>query len=72
MNGDVSRNPPIGRGIMQALDTPADIHRQFQYSLSDLESMGNAAGILHEEAHHGAVHQFRPKRKVNNNNNKGE
>lgn len=33
LNGDVSHNPPIVSAIMQALDTPTYIHRQFQYSL---------------------------------------
>ncbi|GMN62145.1 hypothetical protein TIFTF001_031224 [Ficus carica] len=32
LNGDVPRNPHIGRVIKQALDTPTLIHWQFQYS----------------------------------------
>lgn len=60
LNGDVSRNPAIGRAIMQALDTPADVHRQFQYSFQDLEGMGNAASILYKEAPHGTLCQLQP------------
>ena len=45
---------------MQALDTPADVHRQFQYSFQDLEGTGKAANILQKEAPHGALCQLQP------------